>query len=257
MAETAILADNLTKEFALERDRARHLKAFAVRLFRGHRGRVERFRALDGVSFDVPVGRALGIVGENGSGKSTLLSVLSRILRPTGGRFEVRGRVCTLLELGAGFHPDLTGVENVYLNGVILGLTRREVAERLDSILAFAELEDFADAEVRTYSSGMVTRLGFSIAVHADPDVLLLDEGLSAGDERFNRKCYTKMGELRASGHRTLVLVSHDLTTVRETCDMVLWLHRGKVAAFGDTETVLGRYKAFVESQRTSAATGG
>ena len=241
-SQPSIAVDNLTKEFAVAHDRAMTLKSASIRLFRRMRAPTERFRALDGISFEVAEGECIGVVGENGSGKSTLLGVLSRILRPTSGSVMVRGRVCTLLELGAGFHPELTGVENIYLNGIILGLSRAEVAERVESIIEFAEIADFVDAPVRTYSSGMVMRLGFSVAVHVDPDVLLVDEVLAVGDEHFNRKCYARMDEFRAREDRTLVLVSHDLNAVRRTCDRVLWLDQGRIAGSGETGETLERY---------------
>jgi len=243
-APPAIVVRDLRKRFVVSRDRPESLKSAAVQLFRRRTHHSEVFWALDGVSFDVHQGEVLGLIGPNGSGKSTLLGLLSRILRPTGGTVEARGRVCTLLELGAGFHPELTGIENIYLNGVILGLSRAEVSERIESIVAFAELGDFIESPVRTYSSGMVTRLGFAVAVHVEPDILLIDEVLAVGDERFTRKCYAKMNEFRADPRRTLILVSHDLEAVGALCTRVMWLERGRIVELGEASDVLEHYLA-------------
>jgi len=198
--------------------------------------------ALDGVSLRVARGECLGVIGRNGSGKSTLLGLVAGVLRPSAGRVSVRGRVCPLLELGAGFHHELSGIENAILNGVLLGLPRREVVARLDQILEFAELGDFVDRPLRMYSSGMVARLGFSVAVHVDPDVLLLDEVLAVGDERFRAKCQAKMAEFRARGV-TMFFVSHAMETVLEVSTRVAWLAAGKLEALGAPAEVVGRYR--------------
>ncbi|MET0551594.1 MAG: ABC transporter ATP-binding protein, partial [Vicinamibacteria bacterium] len=186
----------------------------------------ETFTALGGVSFEVPAGSTFGVIGENGSGKSTLLKLMAGITRPTSGTLEVRGRISALIELGAGFHPEISGRENVHINGIMLGLTRREVEERFDEIVAFAELERFIDAPVKTYSSGMYARLGFAVAVHVDPEVLLIDEVLAVGDEAFTRKCLDKIGEFRRRG-KTIVIVTHSLGLVEKMCDDILWLRGG------------------------------
>jgi ABC-type polysaccharide/polyol phosphate transport system ATPase subunit len=201
----------------------------------------ETFDALKGVSFDVPTGRTYGIVGRNGSGKSTMLKLIAGIGRPTEGTLLVRGRVSALIELGAGFHPEISGRENVYINGMMLGLTRREIAERFDEIVAFAELDDFIDAPVKTYSSGMYMRLGFAVAINVDPDVLLVDEVLAVGDEAFTHKCLDKFGEFRRKG-RTVLLVTHSLDLVTRFCDEALWLDAGVVRIDGDPRRVVDAY---------------
>ena len=201
----------------------------------------EAFDALKGVSFDVAAGRTFGIVGRNGSGKSTMLKLIAGIGRPTEGIVTVRGRVSALIELGAGFHPEISGRENVYINGMMLGLTKREVAARFDEIVAFAELEEFIDAPVKTYSSGMYMRLGFAVAIHVDPDVLLVDEVLAVGDEAFTHKCLDKFGEFRRRG-RTVLLVTHSLDLVTRFCDEALWLDGGAARSQGDPRRVIDAY---------------
>ena len=205
----------------------------------------ETFTALGGVSFEVPAGSTFGVIGENGSGKSTLLKLMAGITRPTAGSLEVRGRISALIELGAGFHPEISGRENVAINGIMLGLTRREVEERFDDIVAFAELERFIDAPVKTYSSGMYARLGFAVAIHVDPEVLLIDEVLAVGDEAFTRKCLDKIGEFRRRG-KTIVLVTHSLGLVEKMCDDVLWLRQGRKADQGDPKRVVDAYLTYV-----------
>jgi ABC-type polysaccharide/polyol phosphate transport system ATPase subunit len=205
----------------------------------------QTFTALDGVSFEVPAGTTFGVIGENGSGKSTLLKLTAGITKPTRGELRVNGRVSALIELGAGFHPEISGRENVAINGIMLGLTRREVEERFDEIVAFAELERFIDAPVKTYSSGMYMRLGFAVAIHVDPDVLLVDEVLAVGDEAFTRKCLDKVGEFRRRG-KTIVLVTHSLGLVEKMCDEALWLRQGRVADRGDPKRVVDAYLTYV-----------
>ncbi len=205
----------------------------------------QTFTALEGVSFEVPQGATFGVIGENGSGKSTLLKLVAGITKPTRGSLTVEGRVSALIELGAGFHPEISGRENVAINGIMLGLTRREVEERFREIVAFAELEDFIDAPVKTYSSGMYARLGFAVAIHVDPDVLLIDEVLAVGDEAFTRKCLDKIGEFRRKG-RTIVIVTHSLGLVEKMCDDVLWLRHGKLADRGDPKRVVDAYLTYV-----------
>jgi ABC-type polysaccharide/polyol phosphate transport system ATPase subunit len=205
----------------------------------------DTFSALDDVSFDVPRGTTFGVIGENGSGKSTLLKLVAGITKPTRGSLAVEGRVSALIELGAGFHPEISGRENVAINGIMLGLTRKEIARRFDEIVAFAELEDFIDAPVKTYSSGMYTRLGFAVAIHVDPDVLLIDEVLAVGDEAFTRKCLDKIAEFRARG-KTILFVTHSLGLVEKMCDDVLWLRHGRLADRGDPRRVVDAYLTYV-----------
>ncbi len=208
----------------------------------------EALQAVDEVSLRIPQGAAFGIVGRNGSGKSTLLKLMAGITRPTSGSVQVRGRVSALIELGAGFHPEISGRENVFINGVMLGLTRREIARRFDEIVEFAELADFIDAPVRTYSSGMYMRLGFAVAVHVDADVLLVDEVLAVGDERFSLKCLDKFAEYKRRG-KTTVLVTHGLGMVERFCDEALWLDAGQVRTSGDPRRVLHAYIGDVETE--------
>lgn len=234
----AITVENLTKTFRLSHDRAGSLKALAL-AFRGIK--YENLHALKGISFSIEAGETVAIIGKNGSGKSTLLGIMSRVYKPTSGSVAMNGRVSSLLELGAGFHPDLTGIENIYLNGSILGMRRKEIDKRLSAIASFAELEQFIDAPIRTYSSGMVMRLGFSIAIQVDPDILLVDEVLAVGDESFQRKCYAKVRELQGLG-KTIIFVSHDLKAVREIATRAIWLDSGEIRADDGVESVLEEY---------------
>jgi ABC-type polysaccharide/polyol phosphate transport system ATPase subunit len=201
----------------------------------------ETFDALKGVSFNVAAGTTFGIIGRNGSGKSTMLKLIAGIGRPTSGTVSAQGRVSALIELGAGFHPEISGRENVYINGMMLGLSKRDIAARFDEIVSFAELEDFIDAPVKTYSSGMYMRLGFAVAIHVDPDVLLVDEVLAVGDEAFTHKCLDKFAEFRRRG-RTILLVTHSLDLVTRFCDEALWLDAGVVKAHGDPKRVVDAY---------------
>ena len=201
----------------------------------------ETFDALKGVSFEIAAGSTFGIVGRNGSGKSSMLKLVAGIGRPTSGTVTVKGRVSALIELGAGFHPEISGRDNVYINGMMLGLTRREMSARFDEIVAFAELEEFIDAPVKTYSSGMYMRLGFAVAIHVDPDVLLVDEVLAVGDEAFTHKCLDKFAEFRRRG-RTVLLVTHSLDLVTRFCDQALWLDGGLVKMQGDPRRVIDAY---------------
>ena len=210
------------------------------------------FDALKGVSFDVPAGKTFGIVGRNGSGKSTMLKLIAGIGRPTSGDVQVHGRVSALIELGAGFHPEISGRDNVFINGMMLGLSKREVASRFDEIVAFAELEDFIDEPVKTYSSGMYMRLGFSVAINVDPDVLLVDEVLAVGDEAFTHKCLDKFADFRRRG-RTVLLVTHSLDLVARFCDEALWLDQGIVRGHGDPRRVIDAYLIDVAAAENKA----
>jgi ABC-2 type transport system ATP-binding protein len=230
----AIAVDDVSKVFRLYREKPSSLKA---RLLTS-RSRAEEFWALRDVSFEIQQGESLGLIGHNGSGKTTLLKVIAGILRPTSGSVRQVGRIAALLELGAGFHPELTGRENVYLNASFLGLTRRETDRVYPDIVDFAELTDFMDNQVKFYSSGMLVRLGFAVAVHVDPDILLIDEVLAVGDEAFQARCLERVRRFQREG-RTIVLVTHALDTVRQVCDRAVMLDHGLVHAIGSPEEVV------------------
>jgi ABC-type polysaccharide/polyol phosphate transport system ATPase subunit len=206
----------------------------------------ETFPALTGVTFSVPKGSTYGVIGRNGSGKSTALKLVAGITKPTSGSVHVEGRISALIELGAGFHPEISGRENVFINGIMLGLTKREIQERFDEIVDFAELREFIDAPVKTYSSGMYMRLGFAVAIHVNPDVLLVDEVLAVGDEGFTHKCLDKFAEFRRRG-KTILLVTHSLNLVERFCDEALWLDEGRALSHGDPKRVVGAYLTKVE----------
>src|SRR2546422_9265869 len=217
----------------------------------------ETFPALTNVTFAVPKGSTYGVIGRNGSGKSTALKLVAGITKATSGIVRVEGRVSALIELGAGFHPEISGRENVFINGIMLGLTRREIQERFDDIVDFAELREFIDAPVKTYSSGMYMRLGFAVAIHVDPDVLLVDEVLAVGDEGFTHKCLDKFSEFRRRG-KTILLVTHSLNLVERFCDEALWLDGGEMQTHGDPKRVVDAYLTKVEEgeeQELAAAT--
>ena len=237
----AIRFEKVSKKFTLHHERARSFQELALHLFRRDRGSQEEFWALRDVSFAIEEGETVGLIGPNGAGKSTVLKLISRIIEPTSGRIAVDGRVGALLELGAGFHPDLTGRENIYLNGSILGLSRAEIRCKLDDIIGFAELERFIDVPVKHYSSGMYVRLGFSVAVHTDPEVLLVDEVLAVGDAAFQRKCLERIDQLRRGGV-TILFVSHSPEIVQSICSRAIWLDRGRLVADGPADVVVARY---------------
>ena len=238
---SAIVVNNLGKRY--HRRNAHRPTTFHEALLRGMRGRrqTEAFWGLRHVSFEVSRGTMLGVIGSNGAGKSTLLRLLGDIDKPDEGTVRVRGRLDALLSLSAGFHPDLTGRENVYVNGVVHGLTRAEVRRRFDSIVAFAELEEFIDSPLRIYSTGMTMRLGFAVAAHMEAEILLIDEVLAVGDAAFEKKCLDRIRQLRADGC-TIVLISHHLDQIRQMCDDVVWLHKGQVAATGSPDAVVEQY---------------
>jgi ABC-type polysaccharide/polyol phosphate transport system ATPase subunit len=206
----------------------------------------ETFPALTDVSFTVPKGATYGVIGRNGSGKSSALKLVAGITKPTSGTVRVDGRISALIELGAGFHPEISGRENVFINGIMLGLSKREIQQRFNEIVDFAELRDFIDAPVKTYSSGMYMRLGFAVAIHVDPDVLLVDEVLAVGDEGFTHKCLDKFAEFRRRG-KTILLVTHSLNLVERFCDEALWLDEGRAQTHGDPKRVVGAYLTAVE----------
>ena len=239
MSDVAVQADGLWKNFRLYHERNQFLKAA---ILRGRRARFEEFWALKDVSFEVPSGSTFGVIGHNGSGKSTLLKTLTGILVPDRGSVSIRGRVSALLELGAGFHPELSGRENVFLNGAILGLKKREIESKFDDIVEFAGLERFIDSPVKNYSSGMFVRLGFAVAANVEPDVLLIDEVLSVGDEAFQRKSAERIEQFRREG-RTIVFVSHGLGQVEQLCETVAWLDHGQIMAIGPSADVISNYR--------------
>lgn len=254
MPTPAIEVDHVAKRFRLIHERNATLKAL---VFNGFRRTVhEDFWALSDVSFEVPEGSTYGLIGHNGSGKSTLLKCMARIYRPNRGSITTNGRVSALLELGAGFHPELSGRENVYLNGSILGLSRRDVDKRFDEIVAFAGIGNFIDTPVKNYSSGMFVRLGFSIAITVEPDILLVDEILAVGDESFQLRCMEKFAELRRSG-RTVVMVSHSLDSVRTMCDRAVWLDHGQMMKEGDAYDVVTSYLESVRDDRRAGESSG
>ena len=253
----AIRLDNVSKMFVLHHERSRSFKDLALSLPNKSDGRgPEEFWALRDVSLAIEPGQTVGIIGANGAGKSTLLKIVSRILAPTSGQVEVAGRVSALLELGAGFHPDLTGRENIYLNGSIMGLGRSEIKRKFDRIVAFSELERFIDVPVKHYSSGMHVRLGFSVAVHTDPEIVLIDEVLAVGDQYFQRKCIERIIEMQRQGV-SICYVSHGLGAVRRLCSRAVWLNGGTVAAEGNVDDTISaylRHMAEEEEARLGAA---
>lgn len=238
MPEQAIVVEGVSKTFRLYRERNASVKAA---LMRGGRARYDSFSALSDISLQIPRGSTFGLMGVNGSGKSTLLKCIANILRPDTGTIMTAGKVAALLELGSGFHPELSGRENVYLNGSILGLTKRQLDERYDQIVDFAGVRQFIDQPVKNYSSGMYVRLGFSVAINVDPDVLLVDEVLAVGDLSFQEKCMAKFVDMRRRG-KTVVIVSHALDSLRQLCDEVAWLEHGRLLEVGAPGRIIDQY---------------
>lgn len=253
--DNVITLDHVSKVFKLSRSRPRSFLELLASLGRkGREPRRDEFGALQDVSFEVERGSTVGFVGPNGAGKSTILKLIARILEPDAGTISVHGRVGALLELGAGFHPDLTGRENIYLNASIMGLHRRDVDRRLDDIVAFSELERFIDVPVKHYSSGMYVRLGFAVAVHTDPEILLVDEVLAVGDASFQRKCFERIAEMSRGG-LTIVLVSHDLGMIQAFCDRALWLDEGCLRKDGQARDVVAAYVSHIAALDMAKAT--
>lgn len=242
----AISVRNLTKEYRIvhQADRPTTLGEAMTQRIKAplRRPSVEQFRALDDVSFDLEQGKVLGVVGRNGAGKSTLLKVLSRITEPTQGEIRMWGRIASLLEVGTGFHPELTGRENIYLNGAILGMRRQEIDRQFDAIVDFSEVERFLDTPVKRYSSGMYVRLAFAVAAHLNPEILIVDEVLAVGDAAFQAKCLGKMGEVAREGGRTVLFVSHNLAAVRALCTVVAFMANGALVEYGEATKVLATY---------------
>jgi len=238
MTNSAVSVEGVSKRFRLYHEKNQYLKSTVLR---GKRAKFDEFWALQDISFEISSGSTFGIIGSNGSGKSTLLKCLAGILTPDKGSIAVRGRIAALLELGAGFHPEMSGRENIFLNGAILGMTQKELLRKMDSIIEFAGLEEFIDTPVKNYSSGMTVRLGFAIAINVDPEILIIDEVLAVGDSAFQQKCHEKIEEFKHDG-RTIILVSHGLGDVAQLCQTVAWIEKGHLKAIGDAYDVVGEY---------------
>ncbi len=243
-SDLTVKVENLSVTYRTTFERVPTFKNAITRFGRGQRA-VREVHALRDVSFDVPDGTSLGIIGNNGAGKSTLMRALSGILPPTTGRIEVNGRISPLLSLGVGFNPNLSGRENIILGGLASGLSRKAVQARAEEVTAFADLEEYIDAPMRTYSSGMYSRLAFSVAVHMDPDILMIDEALSAGDATFKSKAAAKMAELRENA-RAMFLVSHSMASIKQLCNDCIWIHKGRLMMRGTPEEVIAEYTRFV-----------
>src|SRR5437867_4291305 len=257
---TVIQAEKISKRYRIgEHERYHALRDVFTRALRSplsflRRSHPETFWALKEVSLDVREGEVLGLIGRNGAGKTTLLKILSRITRPTTGWAEIRGRVGSLLEVGTGFHPELTGRENTFLSGAVLGMSKREIARKFDEIVGFAELEKFIDTPAKHYSTGMHVRLAFAVAAHLEPEILLVDEVLAVGDINFQKKCLGKMGDVACAG-RTVVLVSHQLNQIRRLCQRVVWIDDGRVRQDGPTHEVVSAYEANARVEESSDET--
>lgn len=236
--DVAIEVKNLYKNFTVYYDKANTIKE---RLIRFGKGKKEEREILKGINLEIKKGDVVGLIGVNGSGKSTLLKLMTKIIYPTKGSVETQGKLTSLLELGAGFHPDFSGRENIYFNASIFGLTRKEIDKRLNQIIEFSELQSFIDNPVRTYSSGMYMRLAFSVAINVDAEILLIDEILSVGDQHFQEKCFKKIEELKAEG-KTIVFVTHGMGAVKRFCTRAVWLHQGKIKMDGKTDEVIDEY---------------
>ena len=238
MSDIAVRVDHVTKSFRMYHERNQSLKSA---IMRGRTSVHEDFLALKDVSFDVPVGSTFGLIGSNGSGKSTLLKCLANIYHPNQGSITHFGKIAAMLEVGSGFHHELSGRENVFLNGSILGMSRKEVTRKFDEIVDFSGVEKFIDQPVKNYSSGMYVRLGFAIAINVEPDILVVDEVLAVGDQEFQDKCYQKFKDLKSAG-RTVILVSHSMETVKAMCDQAAWLNHGELKAVGDAVPTIKCY---------------
>lgn len=237
-SENAIEVRNMSKRFKVEYDRANTIKE---KLLFWNRGKVEYHDVLKNINLDIKKGETVCLIGVNGSGKSTLLKMMTKIIYPTSGTIETDGKLTSLLELGAGFHPDFTGRENIYFNASIFGLSRKEIDRRIDDIIEFSELGEFIDNPVRTYSSGMYMRLAFSVAINVDADILLIDEILAVGDQHFQEKCFKKLEELKNSD-KTIVIVSHSLEQIENLCTRAIWIYEGKVAMDATPKEVIPKY---------------
>lgn len=254
MTSPSVVIDGVWKNFRLYHDKNQYLK---TAILRGGRARYEDFWALQDLNLEIPQGSTYGIIGANGSGKSTLLKCLAGILTPDKGSIKTNGRIAALLELGAGFHPDLTGRENIYLNGAILGMSSKDLTRKIDEIVDFAGLEQFIDNPVKNYSSGMTVRLGFAVAINVDPEILIIDEVLAVGDTTFQQKCYEKIEDFRHDG-RTIILVSHGLGDVARLCSTVAWIEKGHLRSEGDGYKIVNDYLGISHNAqvRTSGEVG-
>lgn len=263
MSQNAIEIKDLSKVYHIAHERA-GMKGTAtfrdalygvakkpVRLITGRKLKKEDFWALKDIDFEVGRGDVVGIIGRNGSGKSTLLKILSQIVEPTKGEVRLRGRVASLLEVGTGFHPELTGRENIFFNGAILGMRRKEILSKFDEIVNFSEVEKFLDTPVKFYSSGMYVRLAFAVAAHLDPDILIVDEVLAVGDAEFQKKSLSKMKDVTSTQQRTVLFVSHNMEAIRSICNNTIWINQGKLMAFGNTEDVINRYTSSAQDLAT------
>lgn len=238
MSNVAVRVDHVSKSFRMYHERNQTIKSAVMRRRRSVH---EDFWALKDVTFDVPVGSTFGLIGSNGSGKSTLLKCLAKIYFPNEGTISHRGRLAAMLEVGSGFHSELSGRENIFLNGSILGMSKKEVTGKLDEIIDFSGVEKFIDQPVKNYSSGMYVRLGFAIAINVDPDVLVVDEVLAVGDAEFQEKCFTKFEDFKSLG-KTVILVSHSTSTVKQMCDQAAWINHGELMMVGDAQTAIDAY---------------
>lgn len=244
--DVVVALDSVSVRYQMANERVNSLKEQVVRRLSGRRIEYSEFWALREVSLEVRRGEALGLIGRNGAGKSTMLKVIARVLKPSSGRIIVRGNISPLIELGAGFHPELTGRENIYINGAMLGFSRRQMQRKFDDIVEFSGLAEFIDSPLRTYSSGMTARLGFAVAADADPDILIIDEALSVGDESFQKKCIERMNLFRDSGV-TIFYVTHSIDSISTLCPRSIWLDAGCVRALGPTERVVKAYRTAEE----------
>lgn len=242
MTKKAIELENVTVCFRVPHEKIPTFQEYAIRWLKRRRVTYSSFNAINNVSFSVDRGETIGIIGANGAGKSTLLKVISRVIRPTTGRVFLRGRVAPLLELGAGFDIEMTGRENIFINGAVLGFSRKDIAKRLDRIIEFSGVGEFIDAPVRIYSSGMVARLGFSIATDVQPEILIVDEILSVGDSEFQKKSAVRIAQYQDSGS-TILIVSHNPNSIEKLCDKIIWLERGSIKKLGNTDDILSQYK--------------
>lgn len=244
--EFPIALQDISVRYRLPKERIRSVKEFVIKSFRG-RIEYEEFWALKNITFQVPPGEMLGIIGRNGAGKSTLLKLIARVMKPISGTIRVPGKVAPMIELGGGFDHELSGRENVYLFGSILGINRREMDKKFDAIVEFSELEDFMEAPLRAYSSGMIMRLGFAVVIAVDPEIMILDEILAVGDTAFQEKCHAHIAKFRQGGG-TILFVSHSLDQILQFCDQALWLEHGEIRGWGNTAEVVHQYSNFLES---------